>query len=205
MAAVATVWSVPALADGPTSGVHEYLVDHYALGDIGNHVYTFTRNGDELTVTAKVRLEAKILFVTVRRYSADRTEVWRKGRLVAYESRTDDDGVVSEVTARAEGDKLVIQGPKGRIEAPANIVPSSAWSLDFLRTGEIMDTETGELLAITVTPDGTEEIEANGGLVTANRYQISGALDRTLWFAEDGTWLKMRLTRGSDVIYVIKK
>lgn len=198
----------PALADGPTKGVHEYQVLHDTIGDIGTHIYSFTRHGDELTVIAKVRIEAKILFFTARRYFADRREVWRNGRLVELQSRTDDDGEISEVTAKANGTKLIVDGPKGRVEAPADIVTSSAWNIDFVLDKKqltALDIETGEILEIMVSDDGVEEIEANGGRVKARKFTLSGALNRTLWFGEDGIWLKLRLDRGDDDISVVLK
>ncbi len=197
--------SAPTWATGPASGSHEYKVDHYALGDIGSHVYTFTSQGKDLIVTAKIRLEAKILFVTVRRYTADRREVWRGGRLIAYQSRTNDDGKIIEVTALAEGDKLIIDGVKGRVEAPGDIRLTSAWSVDFLEGGKMMDTETGEIRSITVTDMGFETVKIGDSQIKARKFHIGGDLDRDYWYREDGTWVKLRLTRDGDVIYVTMK
>lgn len=197
--------SAPSWAAGPASGSHEYKIDHYALGDIGNHVYTFTREGKNLIVTAKIRLRAKVLFVTIRRYTADRREVWRGGRLIAYQSRTNDDGKIIEVTALAEGDKLIIDGPKGRVEAPGDIRLTSAWSVDFLKGDKMMDTETGEIRSITVTDMGFETVDIGGKQIKARKFHIGGDLDRDYWYGEDGTWVKLRLTRDGDVIYVTMK
>ncbi len=197
--------SAPTWATGPASGSHEYQVDHYALGDIGTHQYTFTHQGKDLIVTSKIRLRAKVLFVTVRRYMADRREVWRGGRLIAFESRTDDDGEIIEVTALAEGDKMVIDGPKGRVEAPGDIMPTSAWSVDFLKGGKMMDTETGKILSVTVADMGFETVDIGGKQIKARKFHIGGDLDRDLWYRQDGTWVKLRLTRNDDVIYVTMK
>ncbi len=194
------------LADGPIEGTHTYRVLHDMIGDIGSHIYSFTRRGDELTVIAKVRIEAKILFITARRYFADRREIWRNGRLIELQSRTDDDGEISVVTAKANGKNIIVNGPNGRIEAPADIVTSSAWNIDFVLNKKkltVLDIETGEILEIMVSDDGVEEIEANGGTVKARKFTLTGALNRTLWFGESGIWLKLRLNRGNDNISVV--
>ena len=112
------------------------------------------------------------------------------------------------VTAKANGKNLIVDGPKGRLEAPADIVTSSAWNIDFVRNKKqltALDIETGEILEIMVSDDGVEEIEANGGKVKARKFTLSGALNRTLWFGEDGIWLKLRLDRGDDDIFVVLK
>jgi len=59
---------------------------------IGTHALRFTRDGDRLFVDIEVALAVKVLFVTAYRYEQQRREVWKDGRLVAFRSKTHDDG-----------------------------------------------------------------------------------------------------------------
>jgi len=187
------------------SGSYEYEVRHDVLGRIGTHKYTFQREGDEFVVLSEIRLLAKLLFVTVRRYEADRREAWRNGRLVAFRSLTKDDDKEIKVSARADGDKLIVEGPDGRVEAPADVFPTSAWSVDFVKHSKVLDTETGAVKDITVTDAGEERIEAAGTAFTAHKYSVTGGIERDLWFDSEGVWVKMRLVRDGDVITVTLK
>lgn len=197
----ATAWA----ADAPPNGTYEYIVDHDVLGEVGLHKYTFTKLGDELIVNTKIRLVAKVLFVVVRRYTADRREVWRKGKLVSYDSVTDDDGKVMKVKARAEGGKLVIEGPGGRVEQPGQALPAFVWSQDYVRQALAMHAETGALKKVSVRDAGEETITVGGRKIKAHKFVVGGGLEREVWYDQKGLWVRLRFVRDGDEINVTYK
>src|SRR5262245_61942750 len=112
-----SAWSAPSRADVPT-GTYEYAISHDVLGRVGTHVASFTRVGDDLQVSTKIKLAVKIAGVTLYTFESDGIEVWRDGRLISASSTTNDNGRQKLVSARAEGDRLIVEGPRGRLEAP---------------------------------------------------------------------------------------
>lgn len=66
--------------------------------------------------------------VPVFRRAARYRQVWQGDRLLAFESRVEDDGEVHEVSARADGGHMIILGQDGRIEAPATVVSNHPWN-----------------------------------------------------------------------------
>ena len=50
------------------------------------------QSGEDLMVEAENQIKVKVLFITAFRFEADRTELWRDGRLVAYRSQSHDGG-----------------------------------------------------------------------------------------------------------------
>ncbi len=192
-------------ADAPPNGTYEYIVDHDVLGDVGLHKYTFTKTGDELIVNTKIRLVAKVLFVVVRRYTADRREVWRKGKLVSYDSVTDDDGKVMKVKARAVGGKLVIVGPGGRVEQPGQALPAFVWSQDYVRQALAMHAETGALKKVNARDAGEETISVGGRKIKAHKFVVGGGLQREVWYDQKGLWVRLRFVRDGDKINVTYK
>jgi hypothetical protein len=187
------------------SGTRLYGIHHEEHGDVGSHKVTFSRSGDDLMVQVENRIQVKVLFITAYRFEADRTELWRDGRLVSYRSDTHDDGTDIEVSAEARDGKLLIDGMNGRAEASEGTFPSHPWNRDILDHALIMDTKTGELKNVQVEAAGEEVIEAGGQSVAARKYVISGDMERELWYGPDGTWLQMRFEKdGSKITFTLQ-
>lgn len=204
-AALAAGLAGAAWAAEPPSGTAVYKIHHEKYGDIGTHKLTFARSGDDLTVEVENKMKVKVLFVTVFRYEAKRRELWRDGRMVGYRSQTHDDG--TDITAMAEltGDKLVIEGPKGRATTPLGVFPTNPWNAKIIDQSLLMDTKTGELLKVKIAEAGEDTLEVRGKAVKARKYVISGELERELWYGADGAWLQMRFdSDGSAVTFTLQ-
>jgi hypothetical protein len=175
----------------------EYAIHHEIYGEVGRHVITFSCAGDDLVVETAIEGEVKMpLFKREATYR----EVWREGRLIAFDSHVVDNGEVYEVSARAEGDHTVINGRRGRIEAPLTIVSNHPWNYDALDRTLLFDTQRGRLQRVQVTPSGTETVAVAGREVAAKKYRITGDLERELWYDEAGNWLQSRLEHDGDEI-----
>jgi hypothetical protein len=186
-------------------GTRLYGIHHEKHGDVGSHKVTFSRSGEDLMVQVENRIKVKVLFITAYRFEADRTELWRDGRLVSYRSETHDDGTDIEVSAEAQDGKLLIDGINGRVEAPGETFPSHPWNQDVLDRALIMDTKTGELKTVQVEAAGEDVIEAGGQSIAARKYVISGDMERELWYGPDGTWLQMRFEKdGSKITFTLQ-
>ncbi len=183
----------------------EYTVAHDHYGDIGMHTISFGKENNDLIVEIKSRIAIKILFWSYR-YESDQTEIWRDGKLIAYDGLVRDDnhgnGKRIMVKARAKGDKLLIQGPEGLIEAPASIFPSHPWNPKIVDQKQLMDTKTGTLKRVEIRAADQEIVEVAGRRVEAKKYLITGDLQRELWYTDDGRCVKMRFEKpGGEVTF----
>lgn len=186
-------------------GTVVYKIHHEKYGDIGTHTLTFAESGGDLTVDVENRMKVKLLFVTVFRYEAERRELWRGGRMVGYRSQTHDDGTDISAMAELKGDQLVIEGPDGRATAPLGVFPTNPWNRGIVAQSLLMDTKTGALLKVEIAEAGEDTLEIRGKSVKAEKYVISGELERELWYGEDGTWLQMRFdSDGSAVTFTLE-
>jgi hypothetical protein len=194
-----------ARAQSQPNGTFIYGIHHEKHGDIGSHKLSFSRNGDNLLVEVENRIEVKVLFMTFFSFAADRREIWRGGRMLSYRSQTDDDGTDIAVRGVAKGDRFVIDGPDGQTDAPAGVFPSNPWNRKIVEQPLLMDSKSGALLKVKTEAAGAETVEARGGQVEALKFVMSGDLARELWFAEDGTWLKMRFdSDGAAVTFTLR-
>jgi hypothetical protein len=183
----------------------EYKVAHDRYGEIGKHTISFEQENDDLIVEIKSRIAIKVMFWSYR-YESDQTETWRHGKLIAYDGSVRDDNYSNGnrimVKARAKGDKLMIEGPEGLVEAPGSTFPSHPWNPKIIEQKQLMDAKTGTLKTVHIRAADQETVEVAGRPVEARKYLITGDLQRELWYTEDGRCVKMRFKkRGGDVTF----
>lgn len=164
---------------------------------IGTHTLRFAMSGDELRVDIKTDVTVKVLFVTAYRFEHQGTEVWHDGRLVGYNSTTNDDGTAKTLRATANGDGLDVNGTAGAWKADAAIIPASLWDRRIVEQARILNTLDGRPMAVQVVDAGMDQIDVGGTSVPARHYVISGDLARELWYDADGTLSHVRFA-GSD-------
>ena len=191
----------PAPAAVPAGG----QLDFRALrnGDqIGWHRLRFAEEEERLVVDIEIELEVRFLLFPVYRYQHTNREVWRGDRLLALESRTNDNGTRHRVAAWAEADRLRVDGTAGRLELPPDTLPTSYWHQATVERGEWLDTQSGRLVRSMVIAQGPEPITARGREVQAERYTLSGELECELWY-HDASWAKLRFAAsdGSTIDY----
>ncbi len=202
---LATAGTAPAaLAEEPVTENLSFKV--YRDGDeIGTHTVRFERDGDTILVDIDVALAVKVLFVTAFRYEQRRREVWENGRLVAFESRTDDDGTEHDIRGVVRDGVLRISGTTTGT-APLGIIPNSYWHRDMVRQTALLDTIDGKVLEVEIEDAGEEIVEGAGGRIAARRFVMRGERPRELWYDGRGKWVKMRLAGrdGSSVEWVLQ-
>jgi Family of unknown function (DUF6134) len=195
----------PALACPHPSERAEYAIHHETYGEVGRHVITFSCVGEDLIVETEIEGEVKVLMVPLFKRDGTYREVWRGDRLVAFDSHVVDNGEVYEVSARADGDHTVINGRRGRIEAPPTIVSNHPWNHDVVERTLLFDTQRGRLQKVKVTPAGTDTITVVDRVVEAQKYRITGDLERELWYDAAGNWLQSRLEHDGAKITLIRQ
>jgi len=199
-----SIGNVAAASDWPT-GRFEFEIEHETYGDIGTHTVSLEQNGEELVVEVHNRVHIQVLFWTYRS-EANHKEVWRDGRLIAYDSFADGDdhgdGKPITVTAHTHGDKLIVLGPSGHVEAPGSILSSHPWNPKIVEQDLLMHSKTGELKKVKVVARGEEWVNTDRRRVKARKYQMSGDIEREIWYDANGVCVRMRFMKnGKEVTF----
>jgi Family of unknown function (DUF6134) len=182
-------------------GQEVYKVDNETFGEIGRHVITFSCQGEELLVETKISVNITMLYTLDGSYR----EVWRGDRLISFDSKVNDNGEQFEVSADAEGDKMVIDGHSGVIEAPATIVSDHPWNFAVLDRPLLFDARRGKLRHVQIDSAGNEALLIGGREVPAKKYRMTGDRERVLWYGGDGTWLQAQLEYGGAKVLVTRQ
>ena len=165
--------------------------------EIGSHRYTLEPAGEAAVLRSEARFDVKFLFITAYRYDHEAVERWQGGCLQSLASRTDSNGKQIAVNATAGGGGLAVARPAGRDLHPGCIMSFAYWDPRILEADRLLNSQTGELVPVRVTPLGQDSVPVRGEPRTASRYRISGRdLQIDVWYA-DGRWVGLEaLTDG---------
>ena len=202
---VACLTASQALACTPPAERAVYAIHHETYGDIGRHTLTFHCDGDDLIVETDVKVDVKVLFLTVYKRRARYREVWRQDHLVAYDAWTNEAGDDYVTKARVEDDRMIIDGVKPGVNVPIDTVSSHPWNADVIDRGLLFGMKDGRLLRVEVEPAGEEMIEVGDKAIRAKKYVISGDIERELWYDQAGNWLRWRLESRGDTVDIIRQ
>ncbi len=164
---------------------------------IGTHAIEISRTGPETNVRITTDLAVKVLFVTAYRLQHSATERWVNGQLVAFNSTTDNNGVRHKVSASrsASGLEVEADGKTSRIDQ--NVFPASLWNAELMRRKAALDPQDGQVDPISVTDDGTEDLNLGARTLKARHYEIKSRYTQDVWYDERGRLVQVKLI-GSD-------
>jgi hypothetical protein len=187
---------------------NEIRFDVLRDGDkVGAHVVRFARDRDTLFVHSKFDLAIRLLGFTIYDYRYVSRALWRDGRLIELEARTDDDGKEHWVRAGVDGEGLEVNGPAGRFVAPMDVLPTNHWNAVVLGSDRVLNTLTGNLNRVEIVDLGDAVVETAAGRRAARHFRYTGELETEVWYDARGRWVKLRFQAkdGSTIDYVCRK
>jgi hypothetical protein len=207
LAAVALSASV--IAAGPASAnpeSYEYRVIHPTYGDIGTYTNIVDRLGDAAEVRTEVKIQVRILGITVYRQEAQRTERWRGQTLLSFDGVTVTNGDRLEVHGAARDGGFAITTPTGTVVAPGGVHPSNPWSAMVLNANVMMSTRTGKLSQVQISGGEVAQVSLDGTKLTARQYEIASYKHHFVWLSADGTPVAFRTNEdGTPIDFLLQR
>jgi len=170
-----------AAAPAGASEVYRYKVQSLNFGEIGSYTDTITRRGDSVQIDSRLRVQVRMLGIVLHREEADRTEVWRDGRMVRFDGVTIANSDRMVVHGEAQGDRFIITGPAGTVAAAADVKPSNPWMATEGSGAEMMSTKTGKLETVRETRADDVVIEVRGAPVRTRHYVFMTNKRQEVW------------------------
>ena len=159
--------------------------------EIGRHQFTLRGTGEERELRSEARFDVRVLYVSVYRYLHEAVERWNGNCLQSLVSRTESNGESRSVSAAARGNRLAVERLEGRDEHEGCVMSFAYWNPQILNARRLLNSQTGELLPVTVTPRSEETVAVRGAPRTAQRYRISApGLEIDVWYA-DISWVAL--------------
>jgi hypothetical protein len=86
------------------------------------------------------------------------------------------------------------------------IIPSTHWNLRQMLQSQMLSTETGEMLPMTVIDQGVETVKTAFGDIQARRYLVRSQMDASFWYDDQGRWVKCAFTTdGQRIEYRLRE
>lgn len=187
--AAAAAQTLPApLPSSPTAASNSWTFRVLLDGrEIGSHRYTLSAaDAQRRELRSEARLDVSVLRVPVYRYRHQAVESWEGGCLTQLVSHTETNGQREQVRARAQGERLVVEAAGTRREHGGCVMSFAYWDPRILRAECLLNSQTGELLPVTITSRGEETLTVRGEPRQARRHRIDGpGLRIDLWYAGD--------------------
>lgn len=154
---------------------------------IGEHRFTLHGSGSARELRSSAQFEVTLLRIPVYRYRHEAVEQWSGGCLRGLTARTDTNGTREEVRAQTRGDRLVVDAGAGGREHVGCVMSFAYWDPQILGARALLNSQTGELQPVRVTPQGVETLTVLGEARTTQRHRIDGGprLRIDLWYAGD--------------------
>lgn len=157
--------------------------------EIGRHQFTLQPVGEQLEIRSVAEFDVRFLFLSALRYSHEAVERWDGDCLQSLESRTETNGKRTAVSAAARDGRLAVQRGADRGEYAGCVMSFAYWNPRILEADRLLNSQTGELVPVVVTPQGRERLEVRGRPLIAERHRIRGpGLSIDVWYA-DGEWV----------------
>jgi len=157
---------------------------------IGRQTIRFTAVGPDLTVVVDMAASLHLLGVRVYNYEHHGEERWRDGTLTSLVTHTDDNGTPRRVDAEFDPQAKAWRGTHGLNPGSAPLFPTSLWNSRTLTQSRLLDRETGDVVAVQVTPAGEEQLHLAGRDVPARKFELAGIVRGRVWYDRAGCWLR---------------
>ena len=205
-AVIAALVLAPTAASAATRS-YVYTVRHAKYGVIGAYSRKVDENDGETRARSHLQILVKIMGITMHGESADQSEIWRDGRLTAFQSDTVVNGKDTKVSGQAQGGRFAITTATGVVMAPADVAASDPWSFSHTGHGNVVSLRSGKVDQVDITGGEQDWVTVNGAQVTARHFHVSTATQSNkweVWLAADGLPVKFRsFDHGAAVDFIL--
>ncbi len=196
--------SEPAWSD--TSQSYEFKV---FLGEqeIGRQRFDVSLEGERTHVRVDAQFEVEFFYITFYEYRHTNTEKWQSACLREIHSQTDDNGDAYFVKGNFENGRLQVKTQSENWSADGCIKTFAYWDPEWIAGEQLLNSQTGELLPVSILPMGEETISVRGVPTrTTRRRIITNEFTVDLWYAENGRWVALQSTtkKGEALRYVLQ-
>jgi hypothetical protein len=170
---------------------------------IGYETVEITPTATGQTVTVKTLTDVRVLFLNFH-YDHQRTEQWQDGKLISVETTTNDDGTHYTWQASYDGDCYALAGKGvGKRDACDAAWPLTLWHEDVTGKTTLFSVINAEPYAVHTQRVGEENVMVENRETPATHYEMSGDVERDLWYGTDGKLLKTSFKRkGYDIDFI---
>ena len=181
--------------------LNELVFDLYRNNQfIGQHIYLFNRDGQNLIVQNTINFEIKILGITLYKYFSKGQEQYIDGKFHSFSSMTKQNKKEKFVKIYKNEDQFFIEGSSYKGEAPKDFIIGTWWNHLIVKSNAQISAASGRIIEQNVKFIGKETIIINNEKYSALRFHFFSSdpslskdkkLNMDVWYDEKSLmWLK---------------
>ena len=167
---------------------------------IGQHIYLFDRNGQNLTVHNKINFKIEKFGITLYKYSSVAQEQYIDGKFDSFSATTNHNKKEKFCKIYKKENKFFIEGSSYKGNAPEDFIIGTWWNHEIIKFGSQISVGSGRIIEQTVRFIGKETIKINNETYTALKFNFFSSdpslskdkkLNTNVWYDEKTLmWLK---------------
>ena len=167
---------------------------------IGKHVFSFKKKDSQLEVESEINFEIKKLGIVIYQYHVKGTEVYKDGKLIKFNSKTNQNGKEKYVNLKLENNELLIDGSSYKGKAPLDYLLGTWWNHSIVKAPAQISAVSGRIIKQKVTFLGKEKINIGETSYNALHFNFSSSdkslskdkkLNTDVWYDEETlNWIK---------------
>ena len=167
---------------------------------IGTHTFSFKRSEDQIAVTSEINFKIKKLGIVLYKYHVNGTEIYKDGKLIKFNSKTNQNGKLKYVNMKLEDGKYIIDGSSYKGEAPIDYLLGTWWDHSIVEAPAQISALSGRIIKQKVTFLGKEKITIGNKKYETLHFNFSSTdkkiskdkkLNTDIWYDEQTlNWVK---------------
>ena len=165
---------------------------------IGYHRVDISTEANAITVHTRANFAVSFLFIPVYSYDHETRESWKNGCVVGITSTTDDNGDDYFINSSQQDNRLSLVTQDGDRTLDGCVRTFAYWDIELLKNNYLLNTQTGEYQAASLTDLGTGTLSIDESRIEARHFRLV-VEDRTidLWYTKDMHWLALESVTDS--------
>ena len=167
---------------------------------IGTHIFSFKKSEGQLTIESEINFEIKKLGIVLYSYHVKGTEIYKSGKLIKFNSKTNQNNKHKYVNLKLEDGVYTIDGSSYKGTTPVTYVLGTWWNHDIVEAKAQISAVSGRIIKQKVTFLGKETIKFGGKSYNTLHYNFSSTdkklkkdkkLNTDVWYDEKTlNWVK---------------
>ena len=167
---------------------------------IGKHVFSFKKLNGELAVESEINFEIKKFGIVLYKYHVKGTEIYKDGKLVKFNSKTNQNGKLKYVNMVLDNEEYHIDGSSYQGKAPIDFMIGTWWNHSIVKASAQISAVSGRIIKQKVTFLGKETIKINDKIYNTLHFNFSSTdkklakdkkLNTDVWYDEKSlNWVK---------------
>ena len=168
---------------------------------IGKHIFSFKKENYQLFVESEIKFQINKFGVTLYEYHVKGTEVYKDGKLIKFNSKTNQNGKEKYVNMALENnEEYIIDGSSYKGKAPVDYLLGTWWNHSIVKAEAQISAVSGRIIEQKVTFLGKEVIKFGNTTYNTLHFNFSSSdkklpkkkrLNTDVWYDEKTlNWVK---------------